>query len=160
MNGKQVDELRGANQRELKNKINQHKPAGVSGPGNKLGWDGVGNPPGPPVDPREARMKAFGSMGSSSTKPPPSAPPATSEEEEIAKAIALSMEEDKNNEESSQKVLNQMKELVSIDRRGHSWGQKFNFTLLQDALARGEEKMERREDAEKGKRREDEKKKR
>merc|ERR1711871_1324281 len=68
------------------------------------GWDGVGNPPGPPVDPREARMKAFGSMGSSSTKPPPSAPPATSEEEEIAKAIALSMEEDKNNEESSQKV--------------------------------------------------------
>ena len=104
MNGKQVDELRGANQRELENKINQHKPAGVSGPGNKLGWDGVGNPPGPPVDPREARMKAFGSMGSSSTKPPPSAPPATSEEEEIAKAIALSMEEDKNNEESSQKV--------------------------------------------------------
>ena len=101
VNGKQVDELRGANQRELENKIIQHKPEGMSGPGNKLGWDGVGNPPGPPVDPREARMKAFGAMGSSSTKPPPVAPAATSEDEEIAKAIALSIEEAKGNEGSS-----------------------------------------------------------
>ena len=102
VSGKQVDELKGADQRTLENKIKQHIPEGMTGPGNKLGWDGVGQPPGPPVDPREARMKAFGAMGSgsSSTKPPPVAPTAgTSEDEEIAKAIALSLEETKKTDD-------------------------------------------------------------
>ena len=54
VNGQQVDEMRGANPRGLEDMVIKHNPGGgMTGPGNTLGgWDGVGAPPGPPVDPK------------------------------------------------------------------------------------------------------------
>lgn len=112
LNGNKVDELKGANARELENKIIQHKAnaKGVfDGPGATLGggapaWDGIGMPPG--SNDRAARLAKFGHIDAkkSSTqltsKPVSVAAPAPAtsktvdeddEEAEIAKAIALSM---------------------------------------------------------------------
>mmetsp|Transcript_28442 Transcript_28442/g.28758 ORF Transcript_28442/g.28758 Transcript_28442/m.28758 type:complete len:596 (+) Transcript_28442:167-1954(+) len=118
VNGNKVDELKGADPRQLEAKVNQHKPAAsFGGSGTKLGasaapaWDGVGMPPGP-GNARDARLKAFGSIDAKPKKDPtkPAAPspstssraPSTSssvptpmvteddEEEALAMALALS----------------------------------------------------------------------
>lgn len=113
LNGNKVDELKGANARELENKIIQHRgnARGVfDGPGTSLGggapaWDGVGLPPG--TNDRAARLAKFGhidakqTVSKASAKPvsvaaPAPAPAASKadeddEEAEIARAIALSM---------------------------------------------------------------------
>jgi hypothetical protein len=113
LNGNKVDELKGANAKELENKIIQHRKnaRGVfDGAGTTLGggapaWDGVGLPPG--TNDRAARLAKFGhidakkSDSQSSAKPvsvgaPIPAPAASKadeddEEAEIARAIALSM---------------------------------------------------------------------
>ena len=71
VNGVEVYEMKGANPSQLEDMVLKYKPASI-GPGQTLGtWDGVGNPPGPPVDPREARIKAF----APSSTPTPVAPP-------------------------------------------------------------------------------------
>lgn len=85
INSQVIDEIKGANQTELENKVNQHlskgKTSAFSGQGNALGgssWNGVGYPPG---SEREARLKAFGQSTNSgpqatpAPKPTPSAAP-------------------------------------------------------------------------------------
>ena len=60
--------MKGANPKALEDLVVKHKPAGgMIGSGNVLGWSGVGAPPVTPVDPREARMKAFGALSTTST---------------------------------------------------------------------------------------------
>eukprot|EP00608_Synchroma_pusillum_P011453 CAMPEP_0198429936 /NCGR_PEP_ID=MMETSP1452-20131203/10688_1 /TAXON_ID=1181717 /ORGANISM="Synchroma pusillum, Strain CCMP3072" /LENGTH=174 /DNA_ID=CAMNT_0044150359 /DNA_START=121 /DNA_END=641 /DNA_ORIENTATION=+ len=71
INGQKVDEMRGANERGLVDKIETLRrslpPPAFSGSGATLG----GTPGGPAVDPREARLRRLG--GGTSAAPAPSA---------------------------------------------------------------------------------------
>lgn len=130
VNGAKVDEMQGANQKALEDKILQHKtaaPQPFGGKGFTLGatapaWDGVGLPPG---NARDARLKALGHIDAKSSKPNPtpvsvaapvSAPVAApksaqsvatsmevegEDDDELAVALALSMSEAKEAEAKS-----------------------------------------------------------